>query len=201
MESLSPSDPQQIGPYKVRALLGRGGMGAVYLCVDQSGNLAAVKIMTAASASQQQQVLIKRFKHEIEATMRVAGDYTAKVLNYSVSGSSYWYASEYIVGPNLADVMQLDQLTVKEIFNFTWSICLALRQVHKAGVVHRDVKPSNIIVGERGIKLVDFGIANIADLTRITSSRASSIGTPAFMAPEYINDSTLTTGYDIFHLE
>ncbi len=199
MEPLSPSDPRQIGPYEVKMLLGRGGMGVVYLCSAQDGSLVAVKVMTIADGIINNE-LKRRFEQEIRATMRVGGKHTARVLNYNVTDRPYWYASEHIIGPNLGEIMQSEHLTVQEILNYTWNICIALRDAHRAGVIHRDVKPGNIIVGSNSIKLVDFGIANIADLTRITSTGARGIGTPAFMAPEYINEGKLTTAYDIFSL-
>ncbi len=202
MKALSPDDPQEIGAYRIIAVLGRGGMGTVYLGVDRStGAATAIKVMLPGIASDHK--LVARFVQEVEATRRIVGEHVAKIVYYDLTGERPYYASEYIVGVNLAEIVQLRQnVSVEEILDYASGICRALQEIHSANVIHRDIKPANIIVDGNGrVWIVDFGIASIAGQPRITLTNEGIIGSACFIAPEYIESpKRLTPACDVFSL-
>ncbi|MEV2276960.1 serine/threonine-protein kinase [Nocardiopsis sp. NPDC049922] len=191
---LGPSDPERIGPYTLAARIDGGGQGMVYLGHAPDGTPAAVKVLTPTWGDDTHQRA--RFAQELAAARRVAPFCTAAVLDADMDGPLPYIASEYVPGPTLRTAVldggpregpALDRLAIATV--------TALTAVHEAGVVHRDVKPGNVILGPDGPRLIDFGIARLDDATRHTTG---VVGTPAYMSPEQVRGQTVGPASDVF---
>ena len=200
MKPLQDSDPRSIGPYQSLGVLGEGGMGRVYLGVDEDGHQAAVKVVYADLVRDED--FRKRFTREASATAAVSGRFIARIVASDLEATPPWLATEYIDGPSLHDVVakQGGALAPSRAQEIAASLAEALDTIHAAGVVHRDVKPANILLGPDGAYLIDFGIAREAAASTITRT-GTVVGTPPFMAPEQIRGHrTLGPPADIFAL-
>ncbi|MBS2551913.1 protein kinase [Catenulispora sp. NL8] len=200
MKPLQDSDPRSIGPYQSLGVLGAGGMGRVYLGVDADGHQAAVKVVYADLVRDED--FRKRFTREASATARVSGRFIAQVVASDLEATPPWLATEYIDGPSLHDAVakQGGALSPSRAQEIAASLAEALDTIHAAGVVHRDVKPANVLLGPDGAYLIDFGIAREAAASTITRT-GTVVGTPPFMAPEQIRGRrTLGPPADIFAL-
>ncbi|MFE7582826.1 protein kinase [Streptomyces gardneri] len=171
-----------LGHYQVAELLGAGGMGEVYLAHSPSGRAVAVKVIREDLAAKPG--FRERFAREVQAARQVSGAFTAPVLDADTTGPTPWMATQYVEGPTLADVVN-DQgtLPADEVWRLASGLCEALRDIHRAGLVHRDLKPGNILLAEDGPRVIDFGISRVVDATALTQS-GQILGTPLFMAPE-----------------
>ncbi|GAA0852482.1 serine/threonine-protein kinase [Streptosporangium amethystogenes subsp. fukuiense] len=178
MLPLAPADPGQINAFRLSGVLGRGGQGSVYLGQDAAGAKVAVKVLHARMEDAETH---RRFIREAEAARRVAPFCTARVLDVGVADGRPYIVSEFVAGPSLERLVRgegvrfgsgLERLAVTTL--------TALAAIHRAGIVHRDFKPSNVIMGAEGPVVIDFGIARALDQT----ATSSVMGTPAFMAPE-----------------
>ncbi|MFJ9774453.1 bifunctional serine/threonine protein kinase/MFS transporter [Kitasatospora sp. NPDC101157] len=203
MDQLTAGDPHQIGPYRLIARLGAGGMGLVYLGRSEAGRTVAVKVVQAEYAAQGE--FRRRFAREVAAARRVGGSWTADVLDADTGADVPWVATQYVPGPSLAAVVAEDfgplpEHSVRVLAN---RLALALQAVHGAGLIHRDLKPSNVLVTVDGPRLIDFGIVRAMDglggdslLTRT----GVLIGSPGFMSPEQVRGLELTPASDVFCL-
>lgn len=195
---LGPADPASVGPYRLAAVLGAGGMGRVYLGHTPAGSAVAIKVVHQEYAADPS--FRRRFEHEVASARRVQGLYTAPVVDADVEAAEPWLATAYVPGPSLQyAVTEHGPLPVDAALGLIAQIAEALQDIHSAEVVHRDLKPSNVILTPDGPKVIDFGIARAADLTSITGTDARP-GTPAYMAPEHILGHTLTPAADVFAL-
>ncbi|WP_344941207.1 serine/threonine-protein kinase [Sphaerisporangium flaviroseum] len=196
MEALYPGDPAVIGPYRIAGRLGSGGMGVVYAGVDGYGVRAAVKLIQAAYAGDPE--FRARFGREINLVSRVQGVCTAKVLAADPAAPQPWLATEYVQGPTL-DQFVATQGSVEgaELRSLAAGLAEALVAIHAAGVVHRDLKPTNVILGPGGPRVVDFGIARTLDATAITRS-GMVIGSPGWISPEEYYDQPITPAVDVY---
>jgi predicted Ser/Thr protein kinase len=190
--SLRPGDPERIGPYRLDGRLGEGGQGVVYLASAENGGRVAVKTIKADIAAEPQTQ--QRFAREVAAATRVPSHCTARVLDFDLTGSPRYIASEFVDGRTLEEAgRQLGD----DLFRLAIATATALTAIHGAGVVHRDFKPSNVIIGSSGIRVIDFGIAReVAGGSSLTHGGA--IGTPLYMAPEQIEGRQVTTAVDLF---
>ncbi|GII54571.1 hypothetical protein Pth03_29600 [Planotetraspora thailandica] len=186
---------RMIGPYVPVRRLGEGGMGIVYLAHDRAGRQVAVKVMRPELAAQEE--FRGRFRKEAEAAKRVARFCTAPLLDAGLDGEQAYLVTEYVEGPDLSSVVEaqgpmggsnLDALAV--------GVATALSAIHRAGVVHRDLKPSNILLAPVGPRVIDFGIAQLADT--LAERTGAVIGTPSYMAPERARGETVTAAADVF---
>ena len=186
MEPLSEDDPESIGPYRIIGVLGEGGMGRVYLGAGDDGVEVAVKSVHADLARDRE--YRKRFAREAEAAGRMRGPYMAAVLAADPDAPRPWLATEYIPAESLwTSVTESGPLSSDRVRELGAALAEALAAVHDAGLVHRDVKPSNVLMAPDGPRLIDFGIAR--DLGRSTMTRTGMLlGTPQFMAPEQVSD-------------
>ncbi|GHJ25319.1 serine/threonine-protein kinase [Streptomyces albus] len=203
MRSLRAEDPERIGDYRLLARLGEGGMGSVYLAQSPRGRTVAVKLVRRELAAHAE--FRHRFEQEVGAARRVGGEWTAPVLDADTGAEQPWVATGYIPGITLQEAVAgrsapLPGRTLRILAN---RLGLALRAVHAAGIVHRDVKPSNILVTIDGPRVIDFGIARAletvaadAELTRT----GAVVGSPGFMSPEQVRGERLTGASDIFSL-
>ncbi|GAA4988714.1 hypothetical protein GCM10023334_121960 [Nonomuraea thailandensis] len=190
---LRDGDPGQVGPYTLLGRLGEGGMGVVYLARDPAGTRVAVKLLHARMDAHPD--FRRRFAREVAAAQRVARFCTAPVLDADVEGRLAYLVTEYVEGPSLKEAVDVSgPLRGSALDGLAASMAMALRAIHGAGVVHRDLKPSNVLLSQVGPKVIDFGIAWLAD------SEASStvLGTPAYMSPEQVSGDAVGPASDIF---
>lgn len=195
MEALGPDDPISVGQYTIHGVLGRGGMGIVYLGSHRR-QLAAVKVMNPILSLDLKFKI--RFRREIEAVKKVNGRFTAKILDHGSDNGRLWYASEYIAGLTLKQAVAVSRFSGAAFFILARSMCFALAEIHAARIVHRDLKPSNIILGQDGLKIVDFGVAHVIDEATITNG--ALVGTPDYMAPEQFRGQPASAAWDVFAL-
>ncbi|WP_432191988.1 protein kinase domain-containing protein [Streptomyces sp. bgisy027] len=197
---LRSSDPSRIGPYLPLGLLGSGGMGHVYLARpgDSSAGLAAVKVIRPEYAEDAR--FRRRFEREAAVHSRVHTPRTPQLLGTGFDDSLLWMGTQYLPGLNLAEaVRECGRLERTGVWRLIAELGQALAALSAADVVHRDLKPSNIVLSLQGVYVIDFGIAQAADGSAITST-GSRVGTPAFMAPEYLREGHCDTASDVFSL-
>ncbi|MFC8710218.1 bifunctional serine/threonine-protein kinase/ABC transporter substrate-binding protein [Streptomyces sp. NPDC057197] len=180
--SLHPSDPSFVGGHRLLARLGEGGMGVVYLGRTESGALAAVKVIQAEYAHDE--AFRVRFRREANAARRVDSPWVVAVTGAGPAAEQPWLATAFEPGPSLADAVgRYGPLPLRTVRLLGKMLARALTAVHDAGLVHRDVKPGNILLAADGPRLIDFGIARSLDDTAITSADLV-VGTPGFLSPE-----------------
>ncbi|GGY09198.1 serine/threonine-protein kinase [Streptomyces hiroshimensis] len=199
MEPLLPEDPQVIGAYRLLGRLGAGGMGRVYLGRSAGGRTVAVKAVHPHFALDEQ--FRARFRREVEAARSVGGAWTAPVLDADPGAAVPWVATGYVAGPSLTEAVLAGgpqpQRTVRALGA---GLAEALAAVHALGLVHRDVKPSNVLLTLDGPRLIDFGIARATDGTASLTATGVSVGSPGYMAPEQILGHGVTGAADVFSL-
>ncbi|MGW5822127.1 protein kinase domain-containing protein [Streptomyces noursei] len=174
--------PEYAGHYRLEARLGSGGMGVVHLARSSSGLSLAIKVIHADFA--QDPEFRGRFRQEVAAARRVSGAFTAPVVDADPDAERPWMATLHIAGPTLAEhVKRNGPLTPGEVRRLGAGLAEALRDIHRAGVVHRDLKPGNVLLAADGPKVIDFGISRPSD-SEMRTETGKLIGTPPFMAPE-----------------
>ncbi|MFC9621581.1 MDR family MFS transporter [Streptomyces sp. NPDC056930] len=203
MDQLITEDPTRIGPYRLIARLGAGGMGLVYLGRSEAGRTVAVKVVQAEHA--QHPEFRRRFAREVAAARRVGGTWTATVLDADTEAQVPWVATQYIPGPDLTTVVAKDfgPLPEHSVRTLANRLAVALQSVHGAGLIHRDLKPSNVLVTVDGPRVIDFGIARAMDSLAGDSLHTRTgmlIGSPGFMSPEQVRGLELTPASDVFCL-
>ncbi|MDT0342286.1 serine/threonine-protein kinase [Streptomyces litchfieldiae] len=208
MEQLSASDPRELGLYRPRAVLGEGGMGRVLLATGADGGLVAIKMVHAHLAADDG--FRRRFRREVEATRKVAGGHIASVVHADLEADIPWLASEFVHGPALRVVLEeAGALPQDAVLRLAAGLAAALRDIHAAGLVHRDLSPSNVLLAEDGPKVIDFGIVRAAEgasttrrhtMTTTLTHVGSVIGAPGFMSPEQASGKPLTPATDVFSL-
>ncbi|UGY92962.1 serine/threonine-protein kinase [Streptomyces gobiensis] len=199
MDPLAADDPRTIGEYRLLRRLGAGGMGRVYLGRSPGGRTVAVKAVHPHFAADEE--FRARFRREVESARRVGGDWTAPVLDADPEATTPWVATGYVAGPSLqqavAEYGPLPETTVRAMGA---GLAEALRHVHGLGLVHRDVKPSNVLLTLDGPRLIDFGIARATDGTASLTSTGASVGSPGYMSPEQVLGSGVGGASDVFSL-
>ncbi|MFF5716169.1 serine/threonine-protein kinase [Streptomyces buecherae] len=199
MYPLEPDDPRRIGAYRLLRRLGSGGMGRVYLGRSAGGRTVAVKLVHPHFATDAQ--FRARFRREVEAARRVGGAWTAPVLDADPEAAVPWVATGYVAGPSLTQAVEdLGALPTPCVRALGASLAEALVAVHGLGLVHRDVKPSNVLLALDGPRLIDFGITRAIDGTASLTSTGVSIGSPGYMSPEQILGQGATAAADVFSL-
>ncbi|MFI6293300.1 protein kinase [Nonomuraea sp. NPDC050790] len=192
---LRPGDPEGLGPYRLLGRLGEGGQGVVYLATDQSGGQVAVKWLRSELAGDS--VSIERFVREVRVAEQVAPFCTAAVLAQGVEHERPYIVSEFIDGPSLHRVVQEQgPRTGTALHRLAIGTATALAAIHQAGIVHRDFKPANVIIGSDGPRVIDFGIARALNATSTLTSMA--VGTPSYMPPEQFMGQAVGPSADMF---
>ncbi|MEU9995986.1 bifunctional serine/threonine-protein kinase/ABC transporter substrate-binding protein [Streptomyces sp. NPDC050848] len=182
MRPLRPADPSSIAGYRLLGRLGAGGMGVVYLARSAGGALAALKLILAEHAADPG--FRERFRREARVAERITGRWVVRVLGSDPEAREPWLATEFVPGPSLAEAVGLHgALPEPTVRALGARLADALTDMHEAGLVHRDVKPANVLLALDGPRLIDFGIARSAGATALTATDAM-IGTPGFLAPE-----------------
>jgi serine/threonine protein kinase len=194
---LGGDDPQRLGPYRLRAVIGDGGMGRVYLATSQAGRAVAVKVIGPGLANQPG--YRERFAREARAAMSVSGLYTASVVDADTAGERPYLATEYVPAPSLAEsVAKTGPVPASTVFALAGGLAEALVAIHRAGLVHRDVKPHNILLAADGPVVIDFGIA-VGGETSLTAV-GMIVGTPGYIAPEVLRGKDPSSLSDVFSL-
>ncbi|KQW17831.1 serine/threonine-protein kinase [Streptomyces sp. Root369] len=199
MQPLGVDEPTAVGPYRLLGRLGSGGMGRVYLGRSAGGRTVAVKIVHPHFALDEE--FRARFRREVDAARRVGGAWTAPVLDADPEAAVPWVATGYAAGPSLASaVTDGGPLPEHSVRVLGAGLAEALAAVHGLGLVHRDVKPSNVLLTVDGPLLIDFGIARATDGTASLTSTGVSIGSPGYMSPEQILSKGVSGAADVFSL-
>ncbi|WP_329118832.1 protein kinase domain-containing protein [Streptomyces sp. NBC_01465] len=199
MQPLEAGEPGTIGAYRLLGRLGAGGMGRVYLGRSAGGRTVAVKVVHPHYALDEE--FRARFRREVEAARRVGGAWTAPVLDADPDAPVPWVATGYVAGPALSQAVAAHgPLPEHSVRTLGAGLAEALAAVHHLGLVHRDVKPSNVLLTVDGPRLIDFGIARATDGTASLTSTGVSIGSPGYMSPEQILGKGVTGAADVFSL-
>ncbi|MFF2203949.1 serine/threonine-protein kinase [Streptomyces sp. NPDC058145] len=191
-----PGDPSRIGPYRVIGRLGAGGMGTVHAGVASDGMRVAIKVIHYEQA--QEPEFRARFRREVELSSRVTGPHLVPVLAADPEADTPWLATAYVPGPTLNQhVTTHGPLAEGSLYAFAAATAQALAAIHAAGVVHRDVKPQNVLLTPAGPRVLDFGIAHAADGTSVTRTGVMT-GTPGWISPEQYRAGTAGPAGDVF---
>ncbi|MEU4540604.1 protein kinase [Streptosporangium sp. NPDC023825] len=191
----APAPLGWLGPYRLIGNLGKGGQGTVHLALNPQGQKVAIKVLHEHFNGNQ--VVRERFLREVEATRRVATFSTARVLDVNINEDQAYVVSEYVEGDSLEQLVRDrgprdgDGLT-----RLALATAGALAAIHRAGVVHRDFKPANVLIGADGPRVIDFGIARALD--QVTATSGNIMGTPAYMSPEQLSGGAIGPETDVF---
>ncbi|MET0425904.1 MAG: serine/threonine-protein kinase [Actinoplanes sp.] len=197
MEPLRAHDPRRLGPYELVGRLGEGGMGTVYLARTAAGAQVAVKVVRADLAPDEE--FRRRFRSEVDRARQVPPFCTAEVLDADPDHERPYLVVEYVEGPTLADVVEeRGPLTAANLHSVAIGVATALTAIHGAGVIHRDLKPRNVLLAPGSPKVIDFGIARAMESTGGNTAADQMVGTVAYMAPERFGDALLTPAADVF---
>jgi serine/threonine protein kinase len=198
VEPLTEQDPRQVGGFRLQARLGAGGMGRVYLGYSPGGRPVAVKVVHADLARDPE--FMQRFRREVDAAQAVSDAYTAAVVGAGPDDNPPWLATTYVPGPPLSDlVAQAGPLPEDAVWRLAGGLAEALQAIHAHGLVHRDLKPGNILIAADGPRVIDFGISRMTGGAGLTATRMT-IGTPAYMSPEQAEGNPVAPASDVFSL-
>ncbi|MFI1941429.1 serine/threonine-protein kinase [Streptomyces purpureus] len=195
VQPLGSDDPERLGQYQLLGRLGSGGMGRVYLGRTGGGRLVAVKTLLAEGVVSDTDR--RRFAREVALAQRVNSTYTARVLDADAAAERPWMAIEYIAAPSLAELVRTEGVLPASAVRWVAAgTAEALVTLHRQGIVHRDVKPQNILLPLAGPRLIDFGISHASDITRTQLT----LGTIAFTSPEQARGEESTAASDVYSL-
>jgi serine/threonine protein kinase len=183
--------------YRVISRLGSGGAATVFLCEDERlGRKVAVKRMHAHSPED----ITRRLRREARLGASLSHPGLVSVFDTETYEEGVFIVMEYVDGENLADALKRGPIPVRRTLEILRALASAIDHVHAQGIVHRDVKPANVLLGKDGsVKLADLGVGIATDTTRITQS-GQVLGTPAYMSPEQVDGATPTPSVDIYAL-
>lgn len=191
----APSTPGTLGPYRLLERIGEGGMGVVHLAVAPDGGLVAVKVLrpnVVAGADGR-----ARLAREVSALGRVRGPRIAEVLDADTTTDAPYVVTRYVPGRSLDRVVSdHGPLRGEALLRLAHGLADALAAVHTAGVVHRDVKPGNVVLHDGQPVLIDFGLARGPDEARLTAT-GLMVGTPSYLAPETVAGAEPTAATDV----
>jgi eukaryotic-like serine/threonine-protein kinase len=194
--ALQPDDPREIGPYRLLGQLGCGGMGQVFLGLSAGGRPIAVKVIRADLAADPE--FRTRFSREVAAARKVSGVFTALVVDADLDGPMPWLATAFVAGPSLADAVSAHgPLPGHTVMALAAGLAEGLSAIHAAGVVHGDLKPSNVLLAEDGPRVIDFGISQAVEASAQSSGY---FGSPGFMSPEQALGLDVGPASDMFSL-
>ncbi|MBE2999282.1 serine/threonine protein kinase [Nocardiopsis sp. HNM0947] len=195
VQPLGAGDPRRVGPFRLVGRLGSGGMGVVYAALDDADRRVAVKTVHRIFASDAD--FRTRFAREVAMVRRVQAACVPRFVGCGPGAEVPWLATEYVPGPTLTERLRHGPLRGPELTLFALGAAEALAAIHAVGVVHRDLKPGNVILSPTGPKVLDFGIARAADETALTHT-GGVVGTPGWIAPEQYRGDDATGFSDVF---
>jgi eukaryotic-like serine/threonine-protein kinase len=182
-QPLHPGDLRRLGEYELLGRLGEGGMGTVYLGRAPDGRLVAIKMVRRDLAADDE--FRRRFRSEVNRAREVPPFATAEVVGADPDHEPPYLVVEYVDGPSLASVVrEQGPLRGAALQSVAVGIATALTGIHGARVIHRDLKPQNVLMARGGVKVIDFGIARPLELTSAHTRTDQMVGTVAYMAPE-----------------
>lgn len=194
-EGAARQEHERLGPYRLVARVGEGGMGVVHLGLDPDGRTVAVKELRPQVASDRNSRA--RLAREVETMRRVRSRHVAEVLDADVYGERPYIVTRYVPGRPLDDVVsEGGALTGEPLTRLARGLADALSAIHSADIVHRDVKPGNVLLVDGEPVVIDFGVAQAVDATKLTTT-GMFIGTPAYLAPEVIRGDTAAAAADM----
>jgi len=197
---MSRKPPERVGKFRIICSIGKGGMGDVYKAVQEPLNReVAVKILPEEYCRNDE--FLKRFMTEAKAISRLEHQNIVGIYDYGVEGDLQYIAMRYIEGISLYDKINKDKrLDIGTALDYTKQICRALRYAHERDILHRDIKPQNILLDKKGqIFVTDFGIAKLYEQTSVTRTGVV-VGTPEYMSPEQAEGLDLNPQTDIYSL-
>lgn len=195
LEGLSENDPAALGAYRLLGRLASGGMGRIYLARAADGQLVAVKTLLAEG--EVSAIDRRRFAREVKVAQRIDSAFTARVREADPDAEMPWMAIDYIAAPSLSELVSTGGvLPASAVQWLAAGTAEALVALHGEGIVHRDVKPQNILLPLAGPRLIDFGISHAADITRTSLT----LGTIAFTSPEQARGDASTSASDVYSL-
>ena len=187
--------PRTLGPYRLQDRLGEGGMGVVHLARDPEGRPVAVKVLHPAGTEGAN--ARRRLAREVETMRRVRSPYVAEVLDADVTGEYPYIVTRFVAGPTLEEMVRArGPLSGQGLRRLAYGMAEALTAIHAAGVVHRDLKPGNVMLTDDRPIVIDFGIAQTGDATRLTQT-GLVMGTPGYLAPEVIEGQPSSPASDV----
>ena len=193
-------EPEQLGPYRIVRLLGRGGMGTVHEGIDEAHDQrVAIKVLAPQMAAEAG--FRERFGAEIETLKTLSHPNIVRLYAFGEQDGSLFYAMELVEGTNLEDELKAGrQFDWREATEIATQICKALKHAHDHGVIHRDIKPANLLLNENNeVKLTDFGIARLFGNVGMTAD-GGILGTAEYMAPEQADGRPVTHHCDLYSL-
>ncbi|GAA2863694.1 hypothetical protein GCM10010517_22790 [Streptosporangium fragile] len=195
-QPLTAEDPRRLGSFELTGRIGEGGQGVVYLGRGPAGEQVAVKLLHHGLTSDPE--ARSRFLREVSVAQRVARFCTAPVLHADLAGSQPYIVSEYVPGPSLRQLVdQEGPRRGAALERLAISTATALTAIHRAGILHRDFKPANVLMGPEGPVVIDFGIARALDSPGMTAT-GTMMGTPSYLAPEQLGPGEVTPAADVF---
>jgi len=184
----------RIGPYRLLQQLGEGGMGVVHLALDRAGRAVAIKVLRPHVAADP--AARTRLAREVDTLSRIRHPNVAPIIDHDVEGERPYIVTRYIAGPGLDEVVDdAGPLRGAALLQVGRGLAGALHAIHEAGVIHRDVKPGNILLLDGEPILIDFGIAHVADDVRLTRT-GLVMGTPGYLSPEIVEGAAVTDSTD-----
>jgi len=187
--------PRTLGPYRLQDRLGEGGMGVVHLARDPEGRAVAVKVLHPLGSEGVN--ARRRLAREVETMRRVRSPYVAEVLDADVTGEFPYIVTRFVTGPTLEEMVRTrGPLSGPGLRRLGHGMAEALTAIHAAGVVHRDLKPGNVMLSDDRPIVIDFGIAQAGDATRLTQT-GLVMGTPGYLAPEVIEGEPSSPASDV----
>ncbi|GHC79930.1 hypothetical protein GCM10007079_18520 [Nocardiopsis terrae] len=194
MGPLESTDPERVGRYRLIGRLGAGGMGQVFFGRSAGGRAVAIKRIHPHLATDPS--FRQRFAREVTAARQVSGAFTAPVIDAGPDDEVPWLVTSYVPSLPLDEALQAHgPLPEASLRVLAAGLAEALAEIHRVGLIHRDLKPGNVLLAEDGPRVIDFGIARATDGTAATQS---VIGTPGFMSPEQVQGAELTPASDLF---
>jgi serine/threonine-protein kinase len=199
--TMSLNIPDRIGDYKVRDMIGKGGMAVVYKVESSYGDIFALKVPLPHVIDDEES--IRRFRHEATIGQSLNHPYITRLYDFNSDKANGvpFICMEYVEGQSLASIIKDEApLDGSRVMRYVKKIAEGLDYAHSKGIVHRDIKPANIMVGaKKSLKIMDFGIAKATDLSRMTQTD-TILGTPMYMAPEQIDSKEVDLRADLYAL-